>query len=287
MATDPVSGPEIPPLLPPLPAWRQEVRQRVEAYRASHPRPTAHQRASASEEREAGREAASPLSPEPNAGRVLHFRQQPALMIISAHGSAEPIADPIELTALVAKPEPEDAPIAVEPSWHPDAPGDYLQLPLPMGSSALPAAPVLPDGLASPGLRFQAGLTDAVVVAFAAILFSLAGWASQSFAAFSAPQLRPLLPAVVVVPAVLAALYLLLCAYAGGATIGMRCCGLAVTGWDGPLTAATRRRRGWASVVSLAALGLGFMWVLCDRQHLSWHDAISRTCVIVDSGHES
>lgn len=264
-----------PGLLPPLPAWRREVRARAEAYRASHPRPARGKPAWVSED-----------GPQPEAGadeRVLPFRLQPALLVRTGTGSVEPLADPVPLAEPVPirKPEPvaEKLESATEPTWSDQS--DYLQLPLPMGAAATVEAGQLPAGVAPPGLRMQAGLTDAMVVVAAAVLFALAGWASQNFPALSSGELRLLLPALVAVPTGLAALYLLLCAYAGGTTVGMRRHGLVVRGWDGPLTAEARRRRGWASVVSLVALGLGFFWILCDRQHLSWHDAMSRTCVVL------
>lgn len=264
-----------PGLLPPLPEWRREVRERVEAYRASHPRPERRRAAPAN--------AAAPGTEAGPEEHVLPFRLQPALLVRTGTGSAEPIADPVPLAEPVPirKPEPvaEKLESATEPAWSNNS--DYLQLPLPMGATATVAAGRLPADVAPPRLRLQAGLTDAMVVIAAAVLFALAGWVSQNFPALSSGELRRLLPALVVVLAGLAALYLLLCAYAGGATVGMRRRGLAVRGWDGPLTPEALRRRGWASVVSLVALGLGFFWILCDRQHLSWHDAMSRTCVVV------
>jgi uncharacterized RDD family membrane protein YckC len=33
-------------------------------------------------------------------------------------------------------------------------------------------------------------------------------------------------------------------------------------------------------VVSLAALGLGFAWILADDRRQGWHDKMARTCVI-------
>jgi len=36
-----------------------------------------------------------------------------------------------------------------------------------------------------------------------------------------------------------------------------------------------------SAIVSLAALGLGFLWVLIDRDNLAWHDRISRTRLVM------
>jgi len=38
-----------------------------------------------------------------------------------------------------------------------------------------------------------------------------------------------------------------------------------------------RRGRILASYFSVAAAGLGFLWMLLDVDHLGWHDRISRT----------
>ncbi|MGH9474967.1 MAG: RDD family protein [Terriglobales bacterium] len=251
------------PLIPPMPAWRREVQDRVDAYRAR--RPPAH---------------ATPSAPNPI--RVLPFRPQPVAARMACSG-AEPLADPVLPPGVAATVAARADVAARAPAPASDA--ACLQLPLPMAanSTAVPA-PALPLALAPRGLRLQAAITDALVVGTAAVLFALAGWSSQGFAALTGVPWRPLLPALIAVPAVLAALYLLLCTYAGeGATIGMRCCGLMVAGLDGPLTPAAQRRRGWASVLSLAALGLGFAWIWCDPQQLSWHDMISRTCVVMAS----
>jgi uncharacterized RDD family membrane protein YckC len=40
-----------------------------------------------------------------------------------------------------------------------------------------------------------------------------------------------------------------------------------------------------AAGVSLAALGMGFLWVLVDRDRLAWHDRWSGTrLIVVDRG---
>ena len=44
-----------------------------------------------------------------------------------------------------------------------------------------------------------------------------------------------------------------------------------------PWPAVTRRR---AALVSLLALGLGFLWSLWDPERLTWHDRLSRTRIV-------
>jgi uncharacterized RDD family membrane protein YckC len=63
-----------------------------------------------------------------------------------------------------------------------------------------------------------------------------------------------------------------------GETLGMRA-------WKLRIVAADGQPPGWgrallrfaAALVSLAALGLGFAWVLVDRDRLAWHDRWSGT----------
>ncbi|MGH9484089.1 MAG: hypothetical protein ACRD1F_03455, partial [Terriglobales bacterium] len=175
-------------LLPPLPEWRRELRERVEAYRASHPRPVLS--------RPAGN---TPEATEPQQAtdeRVLPFRQQPTLLVMTASESAEPIADPVVFAPPVPAPAPEPAEaqleLASEPTWDDGARRDYLQLPLPMSTAAHPSGGRLPADMAPPRLRMQAGIIDAAVVITAAVLFTLAGWASQNFPSFSSAQLHAL-----------------------------------------------------------------------------------------------
>jgi uncharacterized RDD family membrane protein YckC len=40
------------------------------------------------------------------------------------------------------------------------------------------------------------------------------------------------------------------------------------------------RRLGWA-LLSLLALGLGFLWILVDPQRRAWHDRLSGTRIVV------
>ncbi|HVA64741.1 MAG TPA: RDD family protein [Terriglobales bacterium] len=315
-------------LLPPLPAWRYELQQRVDAYRTRRQRPAPARvlafrphleiEAEADSETPTGAEAASP-SPAPVLAPAPRYRSQAA-----AARQPEPIAEPViapprarslepplpapspvwepspqwataspaavqvpelmpeaTLAEAVARPAPRRLG-AIEIAW-PSAtrdaePATFLQLPLPMWAPVA-AAPPAPCPMAPRPLRLRAAAADAAVIGAAAVLFALAGWASLGMPAPDAQSWRHLLPALVAVPGVLAALYLLACAYLGGSTAGMRWFGLHVVGWDGQPAPAARLRRGWASVISLAALGLGYAWVFCDSQQLTWHDYISHTCV--------
>ena len=69
----------------------------------------------------------------------------------------------------------------------------------------------------------------------------------------------------------------------GGQTLGMR-------SWKIRVIRNDNRPLGWDSVmlrylmatISLCLLGLGFIWILFDRENLAWHDQVSRTRVIFD-----
>lgn len=66
-----------------------------------------------------------------------------------------------------------------------------------------------------------------------------------------------------------------------GRTLGMQSWGLQLETPDGgraSLTAATVRF--FAAFISWAPLGLGFIWQLWDKQHLTWHDRLSKTRLV-------
>jgi len=68
-----------------------------------------------------------------------------------------------------------------------------------------------------------------------------------------------------------------------GRTAGMSWLGLSVLNLDGqPPAAAERRSRAFGTLLSLAALGVGFIWAAADEQGLTWHDRMSRTFVSQD-----
>src|SRR6185437_4782535 len=264
-------------LLAPTPHWRRELQQRVEAYRARH-------------------HAAPAAGAEPP--RVLEFPAAPAALPEAPSAPPpictqtlpreEPLADPVWAPPRpVAAPAPRPAPVPTRPQpaadpWHHHRDADVacLQLPLPMAATH-PAAPLaLSCTPAPPRLRLRAARSDAAVVLAASLVFAVTAWVSLGFPALRLALIKPWLPALVGVPLLLAAIYLLLCAYAGGPTLGMQRWGLDVVALDGPLTPPLRRGRGWACLLSLAPLGLGFIWMFCDPQGLGWHDILSRTCVI-------
>lgn len=67
-----------------------------------------------------------------------------------------------------------------------------------------------------------------------------------------------------------------------GETLGMRA-------WKLRMVSADGQPPGWgrallrfaAAILSWAALGLGFLWVLVDREKLAWHDRLSGTRLVL------
>jgi uncharacterized RDD family membrane protein YckC len=68
----------------------------------------------------------------------------------------------------------------------------------------------------------------------------------------------------------------------GGQTLGMASWRLKVEREDGArLTWADTVKRLGAAVLSWLPLGLGYFWILVDRDRRAWHDRLSRTRVVV------
>lgn len=68
----------------------------------------------------------------------------------------------------------------------------------------------------------------------------------------------------------------------GGQTIGMRAWRLRVVRDDGsPLRLRDALLRFFAATLSWVALGMGFLWILVDRDRRAWHDRLSRTKLLL------
>ena len=147
----------------------------------------------------------------------------------------------------------------------------------------MPPAPTdpspLPAATAHLGWRLLALVYDLLPLA--------ALWFATAAAAYAVNGLAPVAPgsaaALVLFAALLGVsfLYFGLSWRRGGQTIGMRA-------WRLELVDARGGRPGWAAlgvraavgVLSLAALGTGFLWALLDRERRSWHDIASGTRVV-------
>jgi uncharacterized RDD family membrane protein YckC len=68
----------------------------------------------------------------------------------------------------------------------------------------------------------------------------------------------------------------------GGQTLGMRAWRLKlVNDQGGPVSWPQAAWRCLAALLSLAPLGLGYLWILIDREQCAWHDRLSGTRVVV------
>jgi uncharacterized RDD family membrane protein YckC len=66
-----------------------------------------------------------------------------------------------------------------------------------------------------------------------------------------------------------------------GTTVGGIVCNLRLIRTDGaPLRPADALVRGLSSLFSIAALGIGFLWILRDPERQAWHDKIAGTYVV-------
>jgi uncharacterized RDD family membrane protein YckC len=232
--------------------------------------------------------AAPPIEIEPAPERVVAIRRPAASRAAVAY--AEPVADPVPpppapvvaFTApapVLTEParlhaEPERLPLRVETAAETPA---LLQIPLPLADAAAVSAVAPFLAVASRADRLCAGVWDAAVVMTASLLFAVSAWAQMGFPAVAHASFRLWLPVLVAVPGVLGALYLAASFATGTPTWGMRRLGLRVASWEGELTPQAHLRRAWGAIISLAALGLGFAWMFCDPQQLTWHDYVSRT----------
>ncbi len=67
----------------------------------------------------------------------------------------------------------------------------------------------------------------------------------------------------------------------GGQTLGMRAWRLRVQRIDGgPITIWQALLRFLVAIASLACGGLGFLWMLVDRDRMTWHDRFSETVIV-------
>ena len=69
----------------------------------------------------------------------------------------------------------------------------------------------------------------------------------------------------------------------GGQTLGMRAWRLQVRKSDGsPMTWHSAVVRFFSAILSWLVFGLGFLWVLVDKERKAWHDRLSNTTLALE-----
>lgn len=72
----------------------------------------------------------------------------------------------------------------------------------------------------------------------------------------------------------------------GGQTLGMRAWRLRLLSNDGAsVTLRQSLIRYVGAIVSMFALGLGYLWIMFDRRGLAWHDRLSSTRLVITERH--
>ncbi|MCR9102654.1 MAG: RDD family protein [bacterium] len=65
------------------------------------------------------------------------------------------------------------------------------------------------------------------------------------------------------------------------ATLGKRVLGLSVGDYSGQrLGLKASFIRNFGKLISISVLGLGFLWVLFDKERQGWHDKMAKTLVV-------
>lgn len=124
------------------------------------------------------------------------------------------------------------------------------------------------------GQRFLASAIDGLIITGASALFGFVFW---KIALVRPPQIQ-LMTLAPAVPCLFWAVYQYLLIVYSGSTPGLRVARLQLTRFDGrPTTRSLRRWRVFASYLSAASLGMGYVWLFLDEDALCWHDRITRT----------
>jgi len=146
----------------------------------------------------------------------------------------------------------------------------------------LPSATTEPLRPASIGRRCVALTIDVLFVGAAAVLWA---WIFSKIAREIPPQPQLLLSTVVIAGALWLGYQFLLMTWSG-TTLGLTVCRMELVSLEGVVP--RRKQRRWrllTSLLSAAALMLGYAWVLLDENGLCWHDRITRTYLRIRERH--
>jgi uncharacterized RDD family membrane protein YckC len=256
------AAPAAPPSPPPglaaaaapalAPDWKQEVAQRMEEFRNRHGR-----------QRELFEEESGERVPPPDRlGKVLAYEDFAAARI-------EPIiVDSPPRPAL----GPQVPPARRQPRKTPAPPPD----PPPAPQEVRGAAPVAPVAI-----RALAGALDGAVLTVAGGLLAGTFYWMTGAQPISARAWAGLGGALVLA----AAFYVVLYVFFGCETPGMQWTGLRLVDENGNAPRRVQRLvRAAGTLLSAAALGLGYLWALIDEEGLTWHDRMSQTFLSRDAG---
>jgi len=130
--------------------------------------------------------------------------------------------------------------------------------------------------------RFLALLLDTFIIALAGGLAALAFWIFTGSLDFMlTPKITPTayylyrVLFLIGVPT-----YYAISTALGGQTVGKQLTGIIVLEPDGHILSLNRSLvRALTSILSALPLGLGFLWLIWDKDHETWHDKLSRTTV--------
>lgn len=142
---------------------------------------------------------------------------------------------------------------------------------------------------ASPTHRLAAGMVDGAYTLIAAAAVALVCWAALDRLAVALPASPGVLAwGLGGIWAAVVLAYHVLFAFINQETPGYRAVGLRIMNLDGSIPGRTERwKRLLAMGASVLPAGVGFVWALCDEEHLAWHDHISGTFATPRSSVES
>jgi len=174
---------------------------------------------------------------------------------------AEPVGDQLRIFEAVEEVPPPPSSHLNQIEIAPEEPVTVSDLEVPLQTAAF-------------GARAYAAAVDAVIMICATSLFAVCA----ALFANSLPMNKAMLASAAISLLMLVTIYYFLSLYFGHGTPGMGASGLRVLRFSG--SAPSRAIMGWralATVLSAAALGMGFAWSLIDEDRLCWHDRITHT----------
>jgi uncharacterized RDD family membrane protein YckC len=263
------------------PVWRDEVSNKVDAYRARRGRGRRYDPASSlSLEFEPLPEPELPpparyaavrleLVEKPDTN-IIEFPKPMPVASVAALPLAEELAEPI-----VETPRILDVPDGTHQPLPPQPMADITLDQHEMETALSALAAELPLPVATMGPRIGAGLIDMLVILTATAIFGMI----FMMIAKELPQGRELGAAALLLPGVLWSVYHYVFLVRCGTTPGMQMAQLGLANFpdERPVTRNQRRARACAMMVSAVSVGLGFLWALLDEDRLAWHDRISHT----------